>query len=63
MAELRRKAILQRWVVITAQPWKALAEVLLRRRGSFAAGPEVPAILGARLPANLLDPLHARVIG
>ena len=32
MAELRREPILQRWVVITAQPWKALAEVLRQRR-------------------------------
>lgn len=36
MAELRREPILQRWVVITAQPWKALAEVLRERRARVA---------------------------
>jgi UDPglucose--hexose-1-phosphate uridylyltransferase len=37
-AELRREPILQRWVVVTAQPWEQLAEVLRQRRDR-AAGP------------------------
>jgi UDPglucose--hexose-1-phosphate uridylyltransferase len=32
MAELRREPVLERWVVVTAQPWEALAEVLRQRR-------------------------------
>ena len=32
MAELRREPILQRWVVITAQPWEGIAETLRQRR-------------------------------
>ncbi len=36
MAELRREPILQRWVVITGQPWEALVETLRRPRDKSA---------------------------
>ncbi|MCI0406961.1 MAG: galactose-1-phosphate uridylyltransferase [Acidobacteria bacterium] len=64
MAELRREPILQRWVVITAQPWKALAEVLRQRRDRsggpcpFCPGQEhetPPEVFALRDPASPHD--------